>query len=183
MSNGPQVDVSVQESDSTSNGNKEKKDEDDGDNELDFVLSQGSITNAEGNYSVIQNQGLRHARAIGASWIEHCSKNIEWDKFCMPNSMDNNPSTNQNSCFNNLHIRLHKCDPMFWFRSVGKTLFPDVAILVRIVFAKVDSSAIQEHMFSAAAAAMINRQTQMSQGVHEKRTDLFANKQFMQKIC
>jgi hypothetical protein len=54
--------------------------------------------------------------------------------------------------------------------------------LVRIEFAKVDSSAIQERMFSAAAAAMTNRQTQMSQGVHEKRTLLFANKQFMQKI-
>jgi hypothetical protein len=37
-------------------------------------------------------------------------------------------------------------------------------------------------MFSAAAASMTNRQTQMSQSVHEKRTILFANKQYMQKI-
>jgi hypothetical protein len=182
MSNGQQV---VQDSDSTSisNENTENLDEADGDNEFDFVLSNVASTNVPGNASVLDNQGLRQARAIVASWIEHCSKNIEWDKFCKPNSIDNNESTHQNSSFNNLRNRLHECDPMSWFRSVGKTLFPEVATLVRIEFAKVDSSAIQERMFSAAAAAMTNRQTQMSEGVHEKRTILFANKQFMRNIC
>ena len=54
---------------------------------------------------------------------------------------------------------------------------------MRVDFAKVDSSAIQERMFSAAAAAMTIKQTKMSEEVHEKRTVLFANKEFMRKIA
>jgi hypothetical protein len=85
--------------------------------------------------------------------------------------------------FNNLLTRLQACNPMLWLNQVGKTEFPEVAILVRLEFAKVDSSAVQERMFSAASAAMTIKQTKSSEEEHEKRTVLFANKEFMQKVA
>ena len=62
-------------------------------------------------------------------------------------------------------------------------MFPEIGILARLEFAKVDLSAVQERMFSAAAAARMSiKQTKMSDEVHEKRTVLFANKKFMKTI-
>lgn len=153
--------------------------------DFDLILSQsdadGDMTSPVTDYA----RNLLNAKTSVHSWIDYCRKSIEWDKFlklkkarddavgCVP------AQDTQNQRYSNLLNRLEDCDPMLWFEEVGKKLFPSIATLVRIEFAKVDSSAIQERMFSAAAAVMITRQTQMSHKVHERRTVLFANKDFM----
>jgi hypothetical protein len=120
------------------------------------------------------------------SWIDHCNQHIDWSQFLSSGNKDNDVNVSAGQAthklsFNNLLTMLQACDPMLWFNQVGKTVFPEVAILVWLEFAKVDSSAVQERMFSAASAAMTIKQTKMSEEVHKKRTVLFANKEFMQK--
>ena len=151
--------------------------------EDDFVLkaSSGMFTHGPAAY-VGKNPSV-----VVNSWIDHSNQNIDWSQFLRSSSNDNdvNASAGQAThklSFNNLLTRLQECDPMLWFNQVGKTVFPEVAILVRLEFAKVDSSAVQERMFSAASAAMTIKQTKMSREVHEKRTVLFANKDFMRKV-
>ena len=84
--------------------------------------------------------------------------------------------------FNNLLTRLQACDPMLWFNQVGKTVFPEAAILVKLEFAKVDSSAgsTGAYVFSSIgcndnqANKNVRRSTQKEnsaickQGVHAK---------------
>jgi hypothetical protein len=157
------------------------------DMENNFVLKPSS-----GNLSIGPDaHGGKNPGVVVKSWIDHSHQNIEWGKFLKSSSSSNNDNhmksstgkeAQKPSAFNNLLSRLHNCDPMIWFNQVGRTVFPEISILVRVEFAKVDSSAIQERMFSAAAAAMTIKQTKMSEEVHEKRTVLFANKDFMRKI-
>ena len=72
-------------------------------------------------------------------------------------------------------------NPFKWFWSGGKDLFPAIALLAREHFAKMDSTAIQERMFSAVSAIMNKHQTRMDPEHHEKRTVLHENREFMSK--
>jgi len=151
---------------------------------FDFVLpcQQGSgqleDRASPGSASAQARQDKQRAKMIVQSWMEHCKNNIVWGDFLK--RKDERPPASKS--YKNLLHRLQYCDPMDWFRNVGRNQFPEVAILARVEFAKVDSSAIQERMFSAAAAAMTRYQTQMNPKVHEMRTILFANKKFILNI-
>ena len=80
------------------------------------------------------------------SWIDHCNQHIDWSQFLRSGNKDNDVNVSAGQAthklsFNNRLTRLQACDPMLWFNQVGKTVFPEVAILVKLEFAKVDSSA------------------------------------------
>ena len=152
----------------------------------DFVLETSA-----GDYSLGPDaHGGKNPCVVVNSWIDHSHQNIDWGQFLrrsredskMKAFEDQTQTSQKQPSYNNLLNRLQYCDPMIWFNQVGKKVFPEIAILARLEFAKVDSSAVQERMFSAAAAAMSIKQTKMSDEVHEKRTVLFANKKFMKTI-
>ena len=159
------------------------------DMENNFILKPSSCALSTGPPD---SYGGKNPDIVVQSWINHSHQNIEWGKFLKENrqsskDIDHVVSSTaeepQKVNFNNLLSRLNNCNPMIWFNQVGATVFPEISILVRVEFAKVDSSAIQERMFSAAAAAMTAKQTKMSDEVHEKRTVLFANKDFMRSVA
>lgn len=101
---------------------------------------------------------------------------VEWKSFI---KADLKP---EKCTFNSLFGRICNVDAMRWFREQGQYLFPSISLLARIHLAKMDSSGFQERVFSSATGAMNSHQTCMSFNLHELRTLLFQNQEFIQYI-
>ena len=113
------------------------------------------------------------AEGIVDQWLAYCAT-IDWHTF------QNVSGGTQLSPKIGLMDLIQFVDPFKWFRR-NKGMFPQISLLAREYFAKMDSSAIQERMFSAAQAAMSKQQTRMDPEHHEKRTVLHENRDFLNK--
>ena len=73
-------------------------------------------------------------------------------------------------------------DVLKYFKKSGLFQFPSVAVLARIVLAKLDNSGYTERMFSAGSNAMSKKQTKMCFENLEKRVVLHHNRDYMRKL-
>ena len=112
-------------------------------------------------------------KKMAKDWIAH-SRTINWNNF-------KHESNTMDLSGKKLLDLIRYADPFMWFRLGGKDVYPAVSLLAREFFAKMDSTAIQERMFSAASAAMTNQQTRMASEHHEKRVVLHENAALMGK--
>lgn len=110
---------------------------------------------------------------MAKDWIAHC-RTIDWNRF-------KNKSNTVDLSKKKLLDLVGCADPFMWFRLGRKDVYPAVSFLAREFFAKMDSIAIQERMFSAISAAMAHQQTCMNPEHHEKRVVLRENAAFIGK--
>ena len=117
---------------------------------------------------------IQKATTVVKQWEAHVRLAIEWPTF-----QKQYHGTTLPNPYGMMDL-IQYVDPFKCFRNHGAS-FPVISLLAREYFAKMDSSAVQERMFSAAEGAMSKKQTSMNADHHEKRVILHENRAFMDK--
>ena len=98
------------------------------------------------------------------SWLNY---KIEWNKFLR------DQTEKITKC--NIKSISKYFDSFKYFKEEGSAMFPTIALLFRMEFARISNSGFQERVFSTAGMAMNENQSRMNYEVLEKRTLLCQN--------
>jgi hypothetical protein len=73
-------------------------------------------------------------------------------------------------------VELYRIDILRWFRDIGQTKFPTLAVLARVWLGKVSSTAFQERVFSSGGNVVSTQRSQMDNDRAEMSMLLHSNR-------